>query len=133
VTPHTVLVVEDNRMNLELASEVLGAAGFTVLEAMTGAEGIQVAIEQLPDLVLLDMRLPDMDGLEVVRRLRADPRTGMLPVVALTAQAMKGDELAARRAGCSGYITKPINTRTFLAEVGRYLISEEQQGGQLKR
>jgi CheY-like chemotaxis protein len=133
VTPHTVLVVEDNRMNLELASEVLGAAGFTVLEAMTGAEGIQVAIERLPDLVLLDMRLPDMDGLEVVRRLRADPRTGMLPVVALTAQAMKGDELAARRAGCSGYITKPINTRTFLAEVGRYLISEEQQGGQLKR
>lgn len=133
MTPHTVLVVEDNRMNLELASEVLGAAGFTVLEAMTGAEGIQVAIERLPDLVLLDMRLPDMDGLEVVRRLRADPRTGMLPVVALTAQAMKGDELAARRAGCSGYITKPINTRTFLAEVGRYLISEEQQGGQLKR
>jgi CheY-like chemotaxis protein len=133
VTPHTVLVVEDNRMNLELASEVLGAAGFTVLEAMTGAEGIQVAIERLPDLVLLDMRLPDMDGLEVVRRLRADPRTGMRPVVALTAQAMKGDELAARRAGCSGYITKPINTRTFLAEVGRYLISEEQQGGQLKR
>jgi CheY-like chemotaxis protein len=133
VTPHTVLVVEDNRMNLELASEVLGAAGFTVLEAMTGAEGIQVAIERLPDLVLLDMRLPDMDGLEVVRRLRADPRTGMLPVVALTAQAMKGDELAARRAGCSGYITKPINTRTFLAEVGRYLISEEQQGGQLER
>jgi CheY-like chemotaxis protein len=120
-------------MNLELASEVLRAAGFTVLEAMTGAEGIQVAIERLPDLVLLDMRLPDMDGLEVVRRLRADPRTGMLPVVALTAQAMKGDELAARHAGCSGYITKPINTRTFLAEVGQYLISEERQGGHLKR
>ena len=133
MTPHTVLVIEDNRMNLELASEVLHAAGFTVLEAMTGGEGIRVATERLPDLVLLDMRLPDMDGLEVVRRLRADPRTAALPVVALTAQAMKGDELAARRAGCSGYITKPINTRTFLAEVGRYLISEEQQGGHLTR
>jgi CheY-like chemotaxis protein len=117
-------------MNLELASELLRAAGFTVLEAKTAGEGIRAATERLPDLILLDIRLPDMDGLEVVRRLRAEPRTAAMPVVALTAQAMKGDEDAARSAGCSGYITKPINTRTFLADVGRYLSREAQQGGQ---
>jgi CheY-like chemotaxis protein len=125
VTGSTVLLVEDNPMNRELASDVLRGAGMIVLEAMTAAEGIRVATEQLPDLVLLDIRLPDMDGLEVVRRLRAAPRTARLRVVALTAQTMKGDEEAARLAGCSGYITKPINTRTFSAVVGHYLRLEE--------
>lgn len=129
---HTILLIEDNRLNMELASDVLQAGGYTVLEAMTGDEGIRVAAERLPDLVLLDMRLPDLDGLEVLRRLRSELRTAHVPVVALTAHAMKGDEAAARRAGCAGYITKPINTRTFLAEVGQYLTREERKSGHLQ-
>jgi CheY-like chemotaxis protein len=122
--------VEDNPMNLELVSDVLRSAGYTVLEAMTAAEGIRIATERLPDLVLLDLRLPDMDGLEVVRRLRTDPRTAALPIVAVTAQAMKGDEEAARIAGCWGYITKPVNTRTLVLEIGRYLGTKVRNGGQ---
>ena len=133
MTGRTVLLVEDNPMNLELAADVLRSAGFTVLEAVTAGEGLQVATDLLPDLVLLDIRLPDMDGLEVVRRLRADPRTTELLVVALTAQAMKGDEQAARSAGCIGYITKPINTRTFAAEVDHYLLREELERGHRER
>jgi CheY-like chemotaxis protein len=121
MTGSLVLLVEDHPMNLELASDVLRAAGLTVLEAVTATEGIRMAGEQLPDLVLLDLRLPDMSGLDAVRLLRSDPRTAAIPVVALTAQAMKGDEEAARSAGCVGYITKPINTRTFSAEVSGYL------------
>lgn len=124
MTHSTVLLVEDHPMNLELASDVLRAAGLTVLEATTATDGIRMAGEHLPDLVLLDIRLPDMSGLDAVRRLRADPRTASIPVVALTAQAMKGDEQAARSAGCVGYITKPIDTRTFPAEVARYLTGE---------
>ena len=124
MTHPTVLLVEDHPMNLELASDVLRAAGLIVLEATTATDGIRMAGEHLPDLVLLDIRLPDMSGLDAVRRLRADPRTASIPVVALTAQAMKGDEQAARGAGCVGYITKPIDTRTFPAEVARYLHGE---------
>jgi CheY-like chemotaxis protein len=133
VTSSTVLLVEDHPMNLELASDVLRTAGVTVLEATTATEGLRMAAEHLPDLVLLDIRLPDMSGLEAVRRLRADPRTAAIRVVALTAQAMKGDEEAARAAGCIGYITKPINTRTFPAEVARYLTGEGQERGHRAR
>lgn len=116
-----MLLVEDNPLNLELAREVLQASGYTVLEAGTGGEGLKLAAEARPDLVLLDIRLPDIDGLEVMRRLRADPGTSDLVVVALTAQAMLGDERSAREAGFSGYITKPINTRTFPQQVRHYL------------
>ncbi|HEY7682448.1 MAG TPA: response regulator [Gemmatimonadales bacterium] len=133
MTNATVLVVEDHPMNLELASDVLRSAGFTVLEAATAAEGLRAAGEQLPDLVLLDIRLPDMSGLEVLLRLRADPRTAAIPVVALTAHAMKGDEEAARSAGCIGYITKPINTRTFPSEVAQFLTREGQERGGITR
>ncbi|HEY7683319.1 MAG TPA: response regulator [Gemmatimonadales bacterium] len=133
MTSAMVLVVEDHPMNLELASDVLRTAGLTVLEATTATEGLRMAGEHLPDLVLLDIRLPDMSGLEALRRLRADPRTAAIPVVALTAQAMKGDEEAARSAGCIGYITKPINTRTFPTEVARYLTREGPERGGITR
>lgn len=117
----TILLVEDNALNLELAREVLEAKGFTVIEATSGREALRLAAEHLPDLVLLDIRLPDLDGLEVARRLRCEPATRGLVLVALTAQAMRGDERAARNAGISGYITKPIDTRTFPEEVRRFL------------
>lgn len=117
----TILLVEDNPLNLELAQEVLEAKGFTVLAATTGREALRLATEARPDLVLLDIRLPDLDGLEVARRLKQDPGTRGLTLVALTAQAMRGDERAARAAGFAGYITKPIDTRTFPGEIGRFL------------
>jgi len=126
VRPRTVLLVEDHPLNMELAADVLRAAGLTILEATTALDGIRMAGEHQPDLVLLDMRLPDLSGLEAVRRLRADPDTASIPVVALTAQAMKGDEQAAREAGCVGYITKPINTRTFPGEVEHFLPADGQ-------
>ncbi len=117
----SVLLVEDNALNLELATEVLRAAGLRIIEATTARAGLDLARRLRPDLVLLDIRLPDMDGLEAVRRLRQDPLTAGILVVALTAQAMQGDEEAARVAGFNGYITKPINTRTLADEVRRYL------------
>ncbi|MFN8650359.1 MAG: response regulator [Gemmatimonadales bacterium] len=117
----TVLLVEDHPLNRELARELLEVKGFTVLEAATGQDALRLAAESRPDLVLLDLRLPDLDGMEVARRLQGDASTRHLTLVALTAQAMRGDEQAARAAGFAGYITKPIDTRTFPAEIGRFL------------
>src|SRR5690606_22902120 len=121
MTDGPILLIEDNPLNMELAGEILRQAGLTVLEAVTARERLRLAVEARPALVLLDIQLPDLDGLEAVRRLRADPRTAGIPVVALTAQAMKGDEGAARAAGCDGYIAKPIDTRRFAADVLAYL------------
>lgn len=121
MTDGPILLIEDNPLNMELAGEILRQAGCTVLEAATAQEGLRLAVEARPALVLLDIQLPDLDGLEAVRRLRADARTAGIPVVALTAQAMKGDEAAARAAGCNGYIAKPINTRSFASDVLTFL------------
>ena len=116
----TILVVEDNPLNLELVSDLLRSASYSVVEATSAEQALELALAVMPELVLLDIRLPGMDGLEAVQRLKQDV-TARIPVVALTAQAMKGDEDAALAAGFSGYITKPINTRTFLDEVRRFL------------
>jgi CheY-like chemotaxis protein len=113
----TILVIEDNPLNLELAREVLLAAGFVVIEARAAAEGLEVAQRLRPDLVLLDIRLPGMDGYQVLDQLKGDPATAHIPVVALTAQAMMGDREQALAAGFAGYIAKPINTRTLAEEV----------------
>lgn len=121
MTAATVLLVEDNPLNLELAAEVLRAAGFRIVEATTALAGLDLARRLQPELVLLDIRLPDLDGLETMRRLRRDPLTAGIPVVALTAQAMQGDREMAEAAGFDGYITKPINTRTLAGEVRRLL------------
>lgn len=123
-----ILLVEDNPLNMELAGEILRQAGLTVLQAATAQEGLRLAVESRPALVLLDIQLPDLDGLEAVRRLRADPRTASIPVVALTAQAMKGDQAAALAAGCNGYITKPINTRSFVRDVLAHLDAPSGRG-----
>lgn len=128
MTPGPILVVEDNPLNLELAGDILRRAGFQVLEATTAGEGLRLAAATHPALVLLDIRLPDFDGLEAVRRLRADRRTAGIPVVALTAQAMKGDEAAARAAGFTGYITKPIDTRSFARQVQAFLGPPDARG-----
>ena len=120
-----ILVVEDNEMNLELASDILEANGYIVMQAQGGEEALQIAREHRPDLILMDIQLPEMDGLEATRLLKADANTNSIKVVALTAHAMLGDEEKARDAGCSGYIAKPINVRIFADTVAGFLEDDE--------
>jgi two-component system, cell cycle response regulator DivK len=115
-----VLVVDDNEKNLKLARDVLRHAGFRTLEASTGSAGITLAVGRLPDVILMDIRLPDMDGTVAVRELKNDARTAKIPVVALTSFAMKGDRDRFIAAGFDGYIEKPISVRDFPGEVGGY-------------
>ena len=117
----TVLIIEDNPMNLELATDVLEAAGYTIRQARTAGEGLQIARTEGPVLILLDIGLPGMDGHAAAKELKADPRTRDIPTIALTAFAMGGDEARALHAGFDGYITKPIHTRTFPGTVARFL------------
>jgi len=114
------LVVDDNEKNLKLAREVLRHAGFRTLEASTGRLGVTLAVEQLPDVILMDIRLPDMDGTMAVREIKNDARTAAIPVVALTSFAMKGDRERFIAAGFDGYIEKPISVRDFPDEVRGY-------------
>ena len=114
-----VLVVEDNEKNMKLFRDVLLAAGYRTLEATTGEEAVAVAAEHSPDLVLMDIQLPDIDGVEALGRLRADGRTASLPVLALTAQAMEGDRERFLAAGFDGYLSKPVNVVDLVATVAR--------------
>jgi CheY-like chemotaxis protein len=123
MTGNKILIIEDNPLNLELAADLLEANGFIVHSAQTAEEGLRMARELLPDLVLMDFSLPDMDGLSAAKKLKADPVTRHLTVVGLTAHAMRGDEQIALNAGCDGYLTKPIDTRTFVATVTKFIAS----------
>jgi CheY-like chemotaxis protein len=120
-----ILIIEDNLLNLELATDLLEADGFVVASAPTAEEGLRMARELLLDLVLMDFSLPGMDGLSATKNLKADPATRHLAVVGLTANAMKGDEETALNAGCDGYLTKPIDTRTFVATVTKFVGSAD--------
>ncbi len=116
-----VLVVDDNDANLHLVRFILEKHGFEAIEARNGTEGVELAIREKPDLVLLDVQLPDIDGLEVAKRIRASEADGRIPIIALTSYAMPGDRERMLAAGCNGYIAKPIDVRTFIAEIERYL------------
>ena len=120
MTEARVLVVEDNVKNMKLFRDVLEAAGFRTLAATTAGEAVDVAAEQGPDLVLMDIQLPDLDGIAALRRLRADERTASIPVLALTAQAMHGDRERLLAAGFDGYVSKPVNVEELLATVRRH-------------
>jgi len=124
VTP-VILVVEDNERNLKLLRDVLEYGGYDVRAARTAEDGITLAVDEPPDLVLMDLQLPGIDGVEALRRLRESPRTADIPVVAVTAQAMKQDRERALRAGFDGYVEKPINVRAFSDQVRRFLAGEE--------
>lgn len=116
-----VLLVEDNVMNLRLAEFVLQRGGFEVIPASSAEEAIQIASELMPDIILMDMQLPGMDGLQATAQLKQNSRTAVIPVVALTAHAMVGDEERFIAAGCEGYIAKPIQTRELAATVEGFL------------
>ena len=120
--PARILVVEDNPDNMTLVVFLLQSAGHTVLTALNAEAGLTLARVEQPDLVLMDIQLPGMDGLEATGLLKADPATRAIPVIALTALAMKGDEARIRAAGCNGYIAKPLRYQDFLATVATYLV-----------
>ncbi len=116
-----ILVVEDNALNLELVRDILAAEGYEVLEAADGPTGVAVALAERPELILMDLQLPGLDGFQAAQQIRADPNLKDVPIVAVTAHAMKGDDDRARAAGCDGFIAKPIQVRDFVATVARYL------------
>jgi two-component system, cell cycle response regulator DivK len=121
MTGARILVVEDNAMNLKLVRDVLKHAGYDVVEATTGEQGVQLASECAPDLVLMDLQLPGIDGLEALRLLRDGEQDGHVPVVAVTAFAMKEDRARAVEAGFDGYLEKPISVRALPAQVKEFL------------
>jgi two-component system, cell cycle response regulator DivK len=115
-----ILVVEDNEKNMKLFRDVLVATGYRTLEATTGREAVDMASEHTPDLVLMDVQLPDLDGVQALHRLRADARTAAIPVLALTAQAMHGDRERFLAAGFDGYLSKPVDVRELIGTVRQH-------------
>jgi len=120
MTEAQVLVVEDNERNMKLFCDVLAATGYRTLEATTGGRAVELAAEHAPALVLMDIQLPDIDGIEALGRLRANHTTASLPILALTAQAMEGDRERFLAAGFDGYLSKPVDVADFVATVRRY-------------
>jgi CheY-like chemotaxis protein len=126
-----ILIIEDNELNLELASDLLELKGFVVLQARSAEAGLRLAHQTAVDLILMDLSLPGMDGLAATRELKQDPATRHLPILALTAHAMRGDAEIIAQAGCDGYLTKPIDTREFGNQVLAFLTSARNRAGAL--
>ena len=112
-----ILVVEDTEDNRQILRDLLSTAGYDIVEAYDGAEGVAKAAEHKPDLILMDIQMPVMDGFEATRRIKADPALKSIPVIAVTSYALSGDEEKTRAAGCDGYIAKPYSPRQMLAKV----------------
>jgi len=123
MTGEKILIVEDNPMNMELATDLLELAGYVVIQAETAEAGIELAKAESPALILMDISLPHMDGLTATGILKQDQSTKDIPIIALTAHAMRNDERRILAAGCDGYIPKPIDTREFPKTVARYIDS----------
>jgi CheY-like chemotaxis protein len=128
MTGKSILIVDDNQANLKLARVLLEGEGFDTRTAVDAEEALDVLQHFKPDIILMDIQLPGIDGLELTRQLKARPATKDILIVALTAYAMKGDEQKARDAGCDGYITKPIDTRTLSDTIARYLAAKDIEG-----
>jgi len=116
-----ILVVEDTEDNRQILRDLLGMAGYEMIEANDGAEGVNQATQHKPDLILMDIQMPVMDGYEATRRIKANPELKAIPIVAVTSYALSGDEDKAREAGCDGYIAKPFSPRQMLAKVREVL------------
>lgn len=121
ITAARILVVEDNPLNLKLVHDVLEASGYDVVAATSGEEGLRLAAEQPPDLVLMDLQLPGIDGTETLHRLRSGTLDGRVPVVAVTAFAMAEDHVNAARSGFDGYLEKPISVRSLVVRIEEFL------------
>ena len=119
--PKTVLIVEDNELNMKLFHDLLEAHGYHVLEARNGNEAMELAGKNRPDLILMDIQLPEISGLEVTQNIKKNDELTNIPIIAVTAFAMKGDEDRIRQGGCEDYIAKPISVASFLEKVKRYL------------
>jgi CheY-like chemotaxis protein len=119
----TVLVVEDNDMNMQLVEYLLEEGGFEIVKASSGEEALTITRDggKPPDLILMDIHLPGMDGLSVVREMKSDSRTQRIPILALTAHAMRGDKDRFLEAGCDGYISKPIDVKTFISSIEQFI------------
>lgn len=117
----TVLIVEDNELNMKLFRDLLEAHGYKTIETRNGIEALELARAHLPDLILMDIQLPEVSGLDVTRWIKEDERTRAIPVIAVTAFAMKGDEERIRGGGCEAYLSKPISVSKFLETVRHYL------------
>jgi two-component system cell cycle response regulator DivK len=116
-----ILVIEDTEDNRRILRDLLTNAGFDLIEAVDGEKGVATALDVKPDLILMDIQLPIIDGYEVTRRIKANPATQHIPIIAVTSYAMSGDEAKARAAGCDGYIAKPFSPRQILATVRSFL------------
>ncbi len=125
IMERTVLVIEDDHLNMKLMRSLLGLGGYRMVEAGDAETGLRLAVEHKPDLILMDVQLPGLDGLSATRRLKENPELAAIPVIALTGLAMEGDREKALDAGCQDYISKPINTRSFLGSLGALLVPEE--------
>ena len=117
----TVLIVEDNELNMKLFHDLLDAHGYNILQTKDGMEALDIAREHHPDLILMDIQLPEVSGLEVTRWIKDDPELRAIPVVAVTAFAMKGDEERIREGGCEAYLSKPISVGKFIETVRRFI------------
>jgi CheY-like chemotaxis protein len=116
-----ILVIEDNETNIYLIGFILKKNGYEVIEARSGEEGVEFAVKEKPDLILMDIQLPGIDGLETTKRIRKLEADRKTPIIALTSYAMTGDREKSLAAGCTGYIEKPINPDTFMGEMEKYL------------
>jgi two-component system cell cycle response regulator DivK len=116
-----ILIVEDQEDNRRILRDLLTAAGYELLEASAGDEGVEVAERESPDLILMDIQLPGLDGYEATRRIRANSGLAKTPIIAVTSYALSGDDVKARAAGCDDYVTKPFSPRALLAKVREYL------------
>jgi len=116
-----ILVIEDQEDNRRILRDLLTSVGYEIIEAETGEDGVARAESERPDLILMDIQLPGLDGYEATRRIKAQPDLNKIPIIAVTSYALSGDEVKAREAGCDAYVTKPFSPRALLAKVREYL------------
>ena len=116
-----ILVVEDQDDNMQILRDLLDSVGYEIIEARDGAEGVKVAKAERPDLILMDIQLPVLDGYEATRQIKADPELRTTPIIVVTSYALSGDEAKAREAGCDDYVPKPYSPRQLLAKILKYL------------
>ncbi len=119
--PKTILIVEDNDLNMKLFNDLLQANGYNTVQTKNGKDALQLIRDHHPDLILMDIQLPEISGLEVIKRLKSDDGLKSIPIIAVTAFAMKGDEEKIRNGGCEDYIAKPISVSNFLETVAKFL------------